>query len=565
MEQYSLSRPAIALSDQEKGLVRGMAALLADRVIIQQTYDAFISELVWGGGQATFTASRSVLTHRQEPIARGLLLQVLKQLMQPYQQFLAVTANRLATERHNGRPSGAAISRFLNQGNAWLELDPSTPSDTFSLNQTPRSLVIGFNEAGNPVHFDGNESLITIAGPGTGKSQAQVIRNLLRYPGSCFVLDVKGELWDATAAFRQRHIGPVLRFAPTDPSGNTNAYNPFDFVSRDPQQAAVDCEVISSQIIPQNSGAKDPFWDNRARDFLWVFSLATALSAEPHRRNLAMVMEMLALPVTFDTDEAYQASPTPAVVARLKELAKRFDIPALAESAVAIESSQNDRMDGVFDAARRYLSIFSRSSRLRQAMSRSDWSPLDLRARPGTTVYLCLSGDDIDTYTPIVRLIVQQHANLLLRPSPQATTQPPITFFLDEFPQLDRMESIQRLLDVGRGAGLRLWLFAQYMGQLRETYDKRADGLISACRVRCFMQPDNEAAKYLGPQLGTVEHLFSGKTKPLAEPYELMGAAFRDKVIVTARGHDPLLLNKRYAFQDLAGQMTGAPPDVRRR
>ena len=49
MEQYNLSRPAIALTDQEKGLVRGMAALLADRVIVQQTYDAFISELVWGG------------------------------------------------------------------------------------------------------------------------------------------------------------------------------------------------------------------------------------------------------------------------------------------------------------------------------------------------------------------------------------------------------------------------------------------------------------------------------------------------------------------------------------
>ena len=220
--------------------------------------------------------------------------------MQPYKQFLAVTANTLATERHNGRASGAAIGRFLNQGNAWMELDPSTPSDTFSLNETSRSLLIGFNEAGSPVNFDGNESLITIAGPGTGKSQAQVIRNLLRYRGSCFVLDVKGELWDLTAAFRQRHIGPVLRFAPTDPTGNTNAYNPFDFVSRDPQQAAVDCEVISNQIIPPNAGAKDPFWDNRARDFLWAFSLATALSAEPQRRNLATVMEMLALPVIFD-------------------------------------------------------------------------------------------------------------------------------------------------------------------------------------------------------------------------------------------------------------------------
>jgi type IV secretion system protein VirD4 len=195
-------------------------------------------------------------------------------------------------------------------------------------------------------------------------------------------------------------------------------------------------------------------------------------------------------------------------------------------------------------------------------MSRSDWSPLDLRRQPGTTVYLCLSGDDIDTYMPIVRLILQQHATALLA-SPRQPGIPPITFFLDEFPQLGRMESIQRLLDVGRGAGLRLWLFAQYLGQLREAYDRRADGLIQACRVRSFMQPDNEAVELLRPQLGRVEHLFSGREKPLAEDYELMGHAYADKIIITARGHAPVLLGKRYAWQEMADEMSKTPPAIR--
>jgi len=236
----------------------------------------------------------------------------------------------------------------------------------------------------------------------------------------------------------------------------------------------------------------------------------------------------------------------------------------LAQTAVAIESGLNDRTDGVFDAARRYLAIFSRSARLRNAMARSDWSPLDLWAQPGTTVYLCLSGDDIDTYMPIVRLILQQHANLLLS-SPRPPGIPPITFFLDEFPQLGRMESIQRLLDVGRGAGLRLWLFAQYMGQLRATYGQRADGLINSCRVRSFMQPDNEAVQFLQPQLGTVEHLFSGQIKPLAEDYQLMGHEFGDKIVVTARGHAPMLLLKRFAYEDLAAEMREPPPALTHR
>ena len=560
MRSYVIARPTIALEDRDKGYLRSMAALWADRSIATDEFRAFLAEFCWCEGQCVLSCI-SGAGDKHEPQARELLGKLLNLHLRPYAQFLAATAAQIATYRTNGQVSGETIASFLNQGSAWSDPEHGQ-SDTYRLEQSDPSLIIGFTGPHKqPVYYDADESLITIAGPGTGKSQVQVIPNLICFPGSAFVLDVKGELWDSTAGHRARHYGPVFRFAPTDPTGNTHCYNPFDFISDDPQQAAVDCEVVSTQIIPPRSGAKDPFWDNRGRDFLWTFALATTLSEPPERRNLATVMDMLSVPVVFDRDEDYQRSPTPALVHRLKVLAERFNMPALAQNAVAIESAQNDRMDSVFDTARRYLTIFSRSARLRHAMQRSHWSPLQLRQQPGTTVYLCLSGDDIDTYMPIVRLILQQHANLLLS-SPRQRGIPPITFFLDEFPQLGRMESIQRLLDVGRGAGLRLWLFAQYMGQLREAYDRRADGLINACRVRSFMQPDNEAVQFLRPQLGTTEHLFTGRSRPLAEDYQLMGQEYGDKIIVTARGHAPMLLSKRFAYQDLAAEVAEPPPQL---
>ena len=562
MTSYTLSRPTIALEDREKGFLRSMAALWAEGCIAQAEFAAFIAEFCWCEGACVIVAPPEVAGTTQEPQARKLLRELLQLLLRPYPQFLEATAAKIAMHRHSGGVSGQTIKSFLNQGNSWAEIGVEA-SDTFGLEQRDASLIVGFTGPNRqPVYYGHDESLITIAGPGTGKSQVQVIPNLICFPGSAFVLDVKGELWRATAGHRARHYGPVYRFAPTDPGGETHCYNPFDFVSSDPHQAAVDCDLVSTQIIPPNPGAKDPFWDNRGRDFLYTFALATALDEPPERRNLATVLELLSTPVRFENTKAYERSPTPAVVARLKWLADRYDMPVLAQNAVAIESGHNDRMDGVFDSARRYLSIFARSARLRHAMSRSDWTPLDLRREPGSTVYLCLSGDDIDTYMPIVRLILQQHASMLLA-SPRDPGVPPVTFFLDEFPQLGRMESIQRLLDVGRGAGLRLWLFAQYLGQLREAYEKRADGLIQACRVRCFMQPDTEAVELLAPQLGKVEHLFSGKDKPLAEDYQLMGHAYADKIIITARGHAPLLLGKRYAWQEMADEMNEPVPSVR--
>jgi type IV secretion system protein VirD4 len=559
MRSYTLARPTIALEDREKGFLRSMAALWAERSIKASEFEAFIAEFCWHKGECVIVAPPAASEHALEPQARKYLGQLLQLHLRPYDQFLAATAAKIAMHRDTGLASGDAIKNLLNQGSSWGELDDS---DTFGLEQEDASLLVGFTGPNRmPVYYGHDESLITIAGPGTGKSQVQVIPNLICYPGSAFVLDVKGELWTTTAGHRAKHYGPVYRFAPTDLDGETHCYNPFEFVSNDPHRAATDCELISSQIIPTNASLKDPFWDGRARDFLWTFAMATVLSEPLERRNLATIMEMLSVPICFNRPDDYKTSTTAALVARLRVLAERFDIPALAESATAIESGLNDRMDSVFDTARRYLTIFSRSARLRHAMSRSDWSPLDLRRQPGSTVYLCLSGDDIETYQPIVRLILQQHATMLLS-SPRVRGHPPVTFFLDEFPQLGRMESIQRLMDVGRGAGLRLWLFAQYIGQLHDEYQTRANGLIQACRVRCFMQPDNDAANMLMPQLGKVEHLFSGKDKPLAEPYQLMGRAFADKIIVTARGHEPVLLGKRYAWQEMPEEMSEAPPAI---
>ena len=84
------------------------------------------------------------------------------------------------------------------------------------------------------------------------------------------------------------------------------------------------------------------------------------------------------------------------------------------------------------------------------------------------------------------------------------------------------MDSILRMVDTGRGAGLRLWFFAQYLGQVRQAYDRQADGLIGSCRVRSFLSPDTEAAEFLRPHLGTSTNLFTGEKTPLAEPHELL-------------------------------------------
>lgn len=99
-------------------------------------------------------------------------------------------------------------------------------------------------------------------------------------------------MWDATAAHRKETFGPVFRFSPTSTDTRSHCYNPFDMIRQDPAQAANGCEVFASQLIPDNLQAKDPYWDRRARDFLWALAMLVALDTPPAERNLKPNMIM---------------------------------------------------------------------------------------------------------------------------------------------------------------------------------------------------------------------------------------------------------------------------------
>ena len=384
-----------------------------------------------------------------------------------------------------------------------------------------------------PVYFSGNESLITFGGPGSGKTQGQVIPNLLRYPGSAFVLDVKGELYAETAEAR-RAFGPVYRFAPTDEGGNTHRYNPFDVISSEPARAAADCQVLADELISVSPQAREPYWERKARDMVWAFSVAVAIEAPPEKRNLAEVSRYLSIPTQFaDLKDRYLRSETKLVVAKLKAMGELTGLSELVTTSTAIENGlAAQRLESIFDTARSQINSITRIPSANAALSASDWKPLDLRSTPGTTVYFSLRPGELKAFAPLVRLVFSQHVAALTKDFTRRPGVPPVTFFLDEMPQLGAMPGLSDIIDVGRGAGLRLWMFAQYLGQLREIYGPKADGLINACAVRSFMQPDLDAARFVAPQLGTTRHIFTGEQKPLAEPHDLTGRAFADDILV---------------------------------
>ena len=87
-------------------------------------------------------------------------------------------------------------------------------------------IILGKRD-GRLLCMPGWEHVMCFAPSGSGKGVGIVIPNLLHWPDSAIVHDVKGENFRLTAGFRAAHGQKIYFFNPADPAGRTHRYNPF--------------------------------------------------------------------------------------------------------------------------------------------------------------------------------------------------------------------------------------------------------------------------------------------------------------------------------------------------
>lgn len=396
------------------------------------------------------------------------------------------------------------------------------------------ALRLGRFESGQEYLFDANESLITLARPGRGKSQAHVIRNLLYLQAPAFVLDVKPEIRDATARWRAANVGPVITFAPGNPAISAG-FNPLDFIPEEPVAAYQAIQrLIPLLMIPPARGSAD-FWEGRAAQMLGAALYDVALNNPFGRRDMTGVVDWFSSSL-----EELDAS-----LVRLETGSVRL----LQRMGNQIRAMPPKMRESVFDNARRSIDVWG-GPELDGMVRETTIDLHELRRRNGT-LYLCVTPEELVSYAGIIRCLFGL-ALFTIRDDREAWSLPPVTFFMDEFPQLGYLREVEQMLALGRQSGLRLWLFAQTIGQIQDIY-RDADRLLDMMAVRCFMEPTGKMAQELSKELGTGRDIWNGdKERPLATPQELAGPDYADKVIVIEGGRSPARLKRIMAFEDPA-------------
>lgn len=353
-----------------------------------------------------------------------------------------------------------------------------------------QGLLLGRSRGGFLIS-DGPEHVMLYAPTRTGKGVGVVIPNLLAWPGSVVVLDIKRENYAATAGYRAECGQRVLLFDPLAREGRTARFNPLGHIDRDDPVAVIDeLQRIAALLFPAHDQA-DPFWSEAARTgFIGVGAYVAASAPLPFTlgeifRQLTEGDARVALPKQIGARRREGRPLSGPCVSALR------DFCAASENTFAsIRQSITTRMglwlNPVVDAA----------------TSASDFDLRDLR-RGRLSLYLGASPDNMLRIAPLYSLLFQLLIDLNSRSLP-APGEPQVLVLLDEFARLGPAPMLAHAFSWVAGYGLRLLPVIQSPAQLRGLYGPDVtQEILSNCGLEIVFAPkDLKVAQELSERLG---------------------------------------------------------------
>ena len=405
---------------------------------------------------------------------------------------------------------------------------------------------------------DGPHHVMLYAPTRTGKGVGVVIPNLLVWPGSVVVLDIKRENYAASAGYRAEAGQRVLLFDPLAPNGRTARFNPLGHVDRtDPVEVLDELQRMSVMLFTGSDHA-DPFWSEAARTgFIGVGAFVAETPERPFTfgeiyRQLTQADPRLRFPGLVE-DRRRQGRPLSAGC-----VSALTDFCASSENTFAsVRQSITSRMGLWLNPA------------VDAATSESDF---DLRTvRQGRlSLYLGASPDNLLRIAPLYALLFQQLVDLNSRALP-AGDDPPVLVLLDEFARLGHAPVLAHAFAWVAGYGLRLLPVIQSPSQLRALYGPDlTEDILTNCGVEIVFAPKElKVAQDLSERLGYYTYSARSRSRPsglaagrrsltesdqrraLMLPQELMQLP-ADRLIVLKAGLPPVRARKIVYYRERA-------------
>jgi type IV secretion system protein VirD4 len=319
---------------------------------------------------------------------------------------------------------------------------------------------------------------LVVAPPRSGKSVLATAQ-LLTWPHSVVVNDVKGELFAATAGYR-RKLGKVYVI---DPTGVGHRYDPTAGKHTDLELKA----IANGLLFKPDEGDGEIFTQRGIRMLSSIFH-AARLEKMP---LLPYAARLINEPVQAAAQRLNALDP---------ELATRF-----LDGSVEETDSQNKFLLSAWGTLTARLDALLSDSVV-QCVAGSDFAPHDLLLSGAPiTVYLRWKEQDLLVLSPLVRLLWTSLIDELTTTYDQEGGRNchPVLLLIDEAGR-QAIPSLAEHATTVVGRGITLWLAIQSLAQLDAVYGKdRATILRDCMETQLFYRPVNqETAEYIERCLG---------------------------------------------------------------
>jgi type IV secretion system protein VirD4 len=409
--------------------------------------------------------------------------------------------------------------------------------------------------------FGGAEHVLVYAPTRTGKGVGYVIPNLLNWPDSVVVLDVKKENFEKSAGFRAAHGQEVFLFDPLDENGRTARYNPLSYVRSDPDDLYDDLQRIAVMLFPSESRG-DPFWFESARSaFVAIGGYVSETPSLPF--TIGEILRQLSS--THDLKKHFEkiiaarkSGPSPL---------SRHCVTALHDFLAASENTMNSVRKTV--TARLGLWL---NPRIDAATAENDFDLRLLRQRP-ISIYLGVTADNLDRLSPLLNLFFQQVVDLNTRELPEQNPKlnRKLLLLLDEFAALGNVQVLAKSVAFLAGYGVRLLTVIQSPAQLRAIYGvDLTKNIITNHAVEVVFAPkEQDVANELSERFGydtvkaksrsgpkglamrAISETVSEQRRALMLPQELKLLP-KSKAILLLAGVPPIVAEKIVYYEDKA-------------
>jgi type IV secretion system protein VirD4 len=422
----------------------------------------------------------------------------------------------------------------------------ATMSEIVKLHHPDAPESMAFGHIQNPLFLKTDKHVLIMASTRSGKGVTLIIPHLLRYRGSAFVLDPKGENAKATGRWRAALNDKVYYLDPFGISGKPRArFNPLSRFT--PDNCEAESKALAAALFVTGERERD-HWTAAGQQLLAAIILYVYVTPDipKDKKDLPTVRRLL-LGAVKDTLNAML--PIDDADGLLRDLATSFlETPA-------------KEFGSVVSAAQRQTEILDNPKIIACLSATGDGDEVDFAQwhRGTMTVYLCLAAPKFPVFNRWLRLVLTSALDEMtdnLDPPPL-----PVCFMLDEMATLGHVAPIENAVGLAAGYGVQLVTVFQDVAQMRDLYKGRWASFIGNAGVRALFNLDDfETAEYWSKFTGS--HLVGtqsqqqdiyGLTKaqtageavrPLLSPEEIMLNFGSDKMLVLPQAAHPFITDR---------------------